>query len=99
MKKKKRAERILQWSLRLDWIGLGSHILQAMHFSPQVLPNPDKKSKWEKDVKIESTLTLPAVTMSDSGNITCIGANEAGINSATTNLLVVGKRHAIYSVY
>ncbi|KAF5897586.1 macrophage colony-stimulating factor 1 receptor, partial [Clarias magur] len=43
------------------------------------------------NLKMQSTLILPAVTMSDSGNITCIGANEAGVNSSTTHLLVIDK--------
>lgn len=38
-----------------------------------------------------SKLILPAVNMSDSGNITCSGTNEAGVNSSTTSLLVVDK--------
>uniref|UniRef100_A0A672SU60 receptor protein-tyrosine kinase n=1 Tax=Sinocyclocheilus grahami TaxID=75366 RepID=A0A672SU60_SINGR len=38
---------------------------------------------------IESILVVPAVQLSDSGNITCTGQNEAGANSSTTHLLVV----------
>ncbi|CAB1337048.1 unnamed protein product [Coregonus sp. 'balchen'] len=38
---------------------------------------------------IESILTIPAVDQSDTGNITCIGTNEAGVNKSTTSLLVV----------
>uniref|UniRef100_A0A672MYJ7 receptor protein-tyrosine kinase n=1 Tax=Sinocyclocheilus grahami TaxID=75366 RepID=A0A672MYJ7_SINGR len=38
---------------------------------------------------IESLLIIPAVQLSDSGNITCTGQNEAGANSSTTHLLVV----------
>ncbi|KAL0974036.1 hypothetical protein UPYG_G00214550 [Umbra pygmaea] len=38
---------------------------------------------------IESTLTIFFVDQSDTGNITCIGTNEAGVNSSTTSLLVV----------
>uniref|UniRef100_A0A8C1ZPM0 receptor protein-tyrosine kinase n=1 Tax=Cyprinus carpio TaxID=7962 RepID=A0A8C1ZPM0_CYPCA len=38
---------------------------------------------------IESILIIPAVQLSDSGNITCTGQNEAGANSSTTQLLVV----------
>uniref|UniRef100_A0A8C9TVE5 receptor protein-tyrosine kinase n=1 Tax=Scleropages formosus TaxID=113540 RepID=A0A8C9TVE5_SCLFO len=36
-------------------------------------------------------LTIRAVTLSDTGNYTCIGVNEAGINSSTTYLKVIGK--------
>uniref|UniRef100_A0A8C1ZSH4 receptor protein-tyrosine kinase n=1 Tax=Cyprinus carpio TaxID=7962 RepID=A0A8C1ZSH4_CYPCA len=36
-----------------------------------------------------SILIIPAVQLSDSGNITCTGQNEAGANSSTTQLLVV----------
>ncbi|XP_067103499.1 macrophage colony-stimulating factor 1 receptor 1-like isoform X2 [Osmerus mordax] len=38
---------------------------------------------------IESILTIPAVELSDTGNITCTGTNEAGANSSTTYLLVI----------
>ncbi|XP_015205530.2 macrophage colony-stimulating factor 1 receptor [Lepisosteus oculatus] len=40
---------------------------------------------------IRSILTIPKVSMSDTGNITCIGINEAGVNSSTTYLQVVDK--------
>uniref|UniRef100_A0A673XCG7 receptor protein-tyrosine kinase n=1 Tax=Salmo trutta TaxID=8032 RepID=A0A673XCG7_SALTR len=38
---------------------------------------------------IESILTIPVVDQSDTGNITCIGTNEAGVNKSTTSLMVV----------
>lgn len=53
----------------------------------------NKAKKYNDHWEINSTLILPAVTMSDSGNITCIGTNEAGVNSSTTRLLVIGKKH------
>ncbi|KAJ8383632.1 hypothetical protein AAFF_G00216030 [Aldrovandia affinis] len=36
-----------------------------------------------------SVLTMLALNVSDTGNITCTGANEAGANSSTTHLQVV----------
>uniref|UniRef100_A0A8C1ZS13 receptor protein-tyrosine kinase n=1 Tax=Cyprinus carpio TaxID=7962 RepID=A0A8C1ZS13_CYPCA len=49
-----------------------------------------QKSTMEGDrLAIESILIIPAVQLSDSGNITCTGQNEAGANSSTTQLLVV----------
>uniref|UniRef100_A0A8C1ZRG6 receptor protein-tyrosine kinase n=1 Tax=Cyprinus carpio TaxID=7962 RepID=A0A8C1ZRG6_CYPCA len=49
-----------------------------------------EKSTMEGDrLAIESILIIPAVQLSDSGNITCTGQNEAGANSSTTQLLVV----------
>ncbi|KPP77067.1 hypothetical protein Z043_103534 [Scleropages formosus] len=42
-------------------------------------------------LNIESILTIRAVTLSDTGNYTCIGVNEAGINSSTTYLKVIEK--------
>ncbi|XP_060771184.1 macrophage colony-stimulating factor 1 receptor-like isoform X2 [Neoarius graeffei] len=58
--------------------------------SSHLLPKPKNELKWKNDVaEIKSTLILPAVTMSDSGNITCIGANDAGVSSSTTSLLVI----------
>ncbi|KAK6305691.1 hypothetical protein J4Q44_G00244710 [Coregonus suidteri] len=43
----------------------------------------------DKQVHITSTVTIPAVTMSDTGNFTCTAINEAGANSSTTYLQVV----------
>uniref|UniRef100_A0A672YXG1 receptor protein-tyrosine kinase n=1 Tax=Sphaeramia orbicularis TaxID=375764 RepID=A0A672YXG1_9TELE len=40
---------------------------------------------------IESILTISAVDPTDTGNISCVGTNEAGVNSSTTYLLVVDK--------
>ncbi|KAF7702314.1 macrophage colony-stimulating factor 1 receptor isoform X2 [Silurus meridionalis] len=58
--------------------------------SSRLLPKPEMKPSWEAErVLIKSTLILPSVTMSDSGNITCIGTNAVGVNSSTTRLLVV----------
>uniref|UniRef100_A0A8C9VJU0 receptor protein-tyrosine kinase n=1 Tax=Scleropages formosus TaxID=113540 RepID=A0A8C9VJU0_SCLFO len=42
-------------------------------------------------LNIKSILTIRAVTLSDTGNYTCIGVNEAGINSSTTYLKVIEK--------
>lgn len=68
--------------------------MKNLVFFPQELPDPVNDAKWEDNVvNIKSTLILPAVTMSHTGNITCIGSNEAGVNSSTTHLLVVGKTH------
>lgn len=47
-----------------------------------------------ENLDIESILTIPAVDLSDTGNISCIGTNEAGVNSSTTYLLVVGESHS-----
>uniref|UniRef100_A0A8C7L0W2 receptor protein-tyrosine kinase n=1 Tax=Oncorhynchus kisutch TaxID=8019 RepID=A0A8C7L0W2_ONCKI len=50
-----------------------------------------KRASTSKDSRldIESILTIPAVDQSDTGNITCTGTNEAGVNSSATYLLVV----------
>ncbi|XP_053498105.1 macrophage colony-stimulating factor 1 receptor isoform X1 [Ictalurus furcatus] len=67
-----------------------NYVLTWNHSSCLKLPDPENKPLHEDNtVKIRSTLILPSVTMSDSGNITCIGTNEAGVNSSTTRLLVV----------
>uniref|UniRef100_A0A8C1ETP7 receptor protein-tyrosine kinase n=1 Tax=Cyprinus carpio carpio TaxID=630221 RepID=A0A8C1ETP7_CYPCA len=61
--------------------------------SSRKLPRAEEKSMMQGDrLAIESILTIPAVQLSDSGNITCTGQNEAGANSSTTHLLVVGKK-------
>uniref|UniRef100_A0A8C2A9P5 receptor protein-tyrosine kinase n=1 Tax=Cyprinus carpio TaxID=7962 RepID=A0A8C2A9P5_CYPCA len=58
--------------------------------SSRKLPRAEEKSMMQGDrLAIESILTIPAVQLSDSGNITCTGQNEAGANSSTTHLLVV----------
>uniref|UniRef100_A0A7N8XSV5 receptor protein-tyrosine kinase n=1 Tax=Mastacembelus armatus TaxID=205130 RepID=A0A7N8XSV5_9TELE len=43
----------------------------------------------ENRLDIQSILTIHAVDLADTGNISCIGTNEAGVNSSTTYLLVV----------
>ncbi|XP_072524382.1 macrophage colony-stimulating factor 1 receptor [Salminus brasiliensis] len=60
--------------------------------SSRALPSPEERSRSKGDgLAIVSTLTIPAVRLSDSGNITCTGINDAGVNSSTTQLLVVEK--------
>ncbi|KAM3866531.1 macrophage colony-stimulating factor 1 receptor [Diretmus argenteus] len=49
------------------------------------------QSSGENRLDIESILTIHSVDLADRGNITCIGTNEAGVNSSTTYLLVVDK--------
>uniref|UniRef100_A0A665U130 receptor protein-tyrosine kinase n=1 Tax=Echeneis naucrates TaxID=173247 RepID=A0A665U130_ECHNA len=49
------------------------------------------RSSGENRLDIQSILTISAVDLTDTGNISCIGTNEAGVNSSTTYLLVVDK--------
>ena len=49
------------------------------------------RSGGENRLDIQSILTISAVDLADTGNLSCIGTNEAGVNSSTTYLLVVGK--------
>lgn len=49
------------------------------------------RSSGENRLDIQSILTISAVDLADTGNISCIGTNEAGVNSTTTYLLVVDK--------
>ncbi|XP_061689998.1 macrophage colony-stimulating factor 1 receptor isoform X2 [Syngnathoides biaculeatus] len=49
------------------------------------------RSSGENRLDIQSILTIPSVDLADTGNISCIGTNEAGVNSSTTYLLVVDK--------
>lgn len=49
------------------------------------------RSSGENRLDIQSILTISSVDLTDTGNISCIGTNEAGVNSSTTYLLVVGK--------
>ncbi|KAK5925132.1 hypothetical protein CgunFtcFv8_017680 [Champsocephalus gunnari] len=51
------------------------------------------RSNGENRLDIESILTIAAVDLADTGNITCTGTNEAGVNSSTTYLLVVDKAY------
>ncbi|XP_062857069.1 macrophage colony-stimulating factor 1 receptor-like [Trichomycterus rosablanca] len=60
------------------------------HSSNVELPSPVEKPEMQGErFSISSKLTLPAVSLAHSGNITCTGANEAGVNTSTTSLLVV----------
>ncbi|XP_034545156.1 macrophage colony-stimulating factor 1 receptor [Notolabrus celidotus] len=49
------------------------------------------RSSGENRLDIQSIFTLSTVDLTDTGNISCIGTNEAGVNSSTTYLLVVDK--------
>uniref|UniRef100_A0A674N2L1 receptor protein-tyrosine kinase n=1 Tax=Takifugu rubripes TaxID=31033 RepID=A0A674N2L1_TAKRU len=49
------------------------------------------RSSGENRLDIQSILTISAVDLADTGNISCIGTNEAGVNSSNTYLLVVEK--------
>ncbi|XP_077465236.1 macrophage colony-stimulating factor 1 receptor [Stigmatopora argus] len=49
------------------------------------------RSSGENRLDIQSILTIPAVDLADTSNISCVGTNEAGLNSSTTYLLVVDK--------
>ncbi|XP_072295619.1 macrophage colony-stimulating factor 1 receptor 1-like [Eucyclogobius newberryi] len=51
----------------------------------------EAKSNGENRLDIQSVLTISSVDLADTGNISCIGTNEAGVNSTTTYLLVVDK--------
>ena len=46
----------------------------------------------ENRLDIESILTAKSLSPDDAGNITCIGTNEAGVNSSTTYLRVIGRK-------
>ncbi|CAJ1058560.1 macrophage colony-stimulating factor 1 receptor [Xyrichtys novacula] len=48
-------------------------------------------SSGENRLDIQSIFTISAVDLTDTGNISCIGTNEAGVNSSATYLLVVDK--------
>uniref|UniRef100_A0A669F6I3 receptor protein-tyrosine kinase n=1 Tax=Oreochromis niloticus TaxID=8128 RepID=A0A669F6I3_ORENI len=55
-------------------------------------PNFYYNVTWKYTTKsVKSTLTIAAVDLADTGNISCIGSNEAGVNTSTTYLLVVDK--------
>uniref|UniRef100_A0A7N9AY14 receptor protein-tyrosine kinase n=1 Tax=Mastacembelus armatus TaxID=205130 RepID=A0A7N9AY14_9TELE len=61
-------------------------------------PNFNYNVTWKYSTKsvcmrktCHSILTIHAVDLADTGNISCIGTNEAGVNSSTTYLLVVDK--------
>ncbi|XP_056625497.1 macrophage colony-stimulating factor 1 receptor [Triplophysa dalaica] len=59
------------------------------HSSIKLPPGVEKSTMAGDRLAIESILIIPAVRLSDSGNITCTGQNEAGANSSTTQLMVV----------
>ena len=52
----------------------------------------DARSNGENRLDIESILTAKSLSPNDAGNITCIGTNEAGVNSSTTYLRVIGRK-------
>ena len=62
-----------------------------MYLSLQTCITEENVQSNNNRLDIESILTIPAVELSDTGNITCTGTNEAGANSSTTYLLVIGQ--------
>lgn len=67
-------------------------------FCPQrVIVEEKVRSGGENRLDITSILTISAVELADTGNISCIGTNEAGVNSSTTYLLVVGQSLVVVS--
>ncbi|TKS72411.1 Macrophage colony-stimulating factor 1 receptor 1 [Collichthys lucidus] len=56
----------------------------------KVMVEEKVRSSGENRLDIQSILTISSVDLTDTGNISCIGTNEAGVNSSTTYLLVVG---------
>ncbi|KAJ8405469.1 hypothetical protein AAFF_G00319420 [Aldrovandia affinis] len=59
------------------------------HTSRTMLSIEDKVHSEGSRLDIQSILTIPSVNKADTGNITCLGINEAGVNSSTTYLQVV----------
>ncbi|KAG5853378.1 hypothetical protein ANANG_G00072660 [Anguilla anguilla] len=59
------------------------------HSSRTLLPPEEKVHSEGSRLDIVSILTIPSVSKADTGNITCQGVNEAGVNSSTTYLQVV----------
>ncbi len=76
-------------------LGCGGMLILSLvlnHVSLQKVTVEEKvRSSGENRLDIQSILTISAVDLRDTGNISCIGTNEAGVNSSTTYLLVVGK--------
>uniref|UniRef100_A0A4W5LJL9 receptor protein-tyrosine kinase n=1 Tax=Hucho hucho TaxID=62062 RepID=A0A4W5LJL9_9TELE len=60
--------------------------LKALDFSHKMI-----QEDQSNQVHITSSVTIPAVAMSHTGNFTCTAMNEAGFNSSTTYLHVVDK--------
>ncbi|XP_042563904.1 macrophage colony-stimulating factor 1 receptor [Clupea harengus] len=71
------------FNYNITWIHNSSHALRV---------EEDVKSKGSQ-LDIESIYTIPEVTADDSGYITCVGTNEAGINSSSTHLQVIDEAY------
>lgn len=64
----------------------------TVEYHPQRVTIEERvRSSGENRLDIQSILTISAVVLADTGNISCIGTNEAGVNSSNTYLLVVGE--------
>lgn len=64
----------------------------TVDYHPQKVTIEERvRSSEENRLDIQSILTISAVVLADTGNISCIGTNEAGVNSSNTYLLVVGE--------
>ncbi|KAL7854261.1 hypothetical protein AOLI_G00211050 [Acnodon oligacanthus] len=68
-----------------------AYVVTWHHSSNMMLHAKDIVSRSQDLVHIKSVLTLPEVSVSDAGNLTCTGKNRYGENSSTISLTVVDK--------
>uniref|UniRef100_A0AAR2IS79 receptor protein-tyrosine kinase n=1 Tax=Pygocentrus nattereri TaxID=42514 RepID=A0AAR2IS79_PYGNA len=61
--------------------------------SNKMLNGTETVSRSQDLVHIKSVLTIPEVSVSDTGNLTCTGRNRYEENSSTISLTVVGEFH------
>ncbi|KAL0993866.1 hypothetical protein UPYG_G00114910 [Umbra pygmaea] len=61
------------------------------HSYYKILNVSQEFSRNKDQFEITSSVTIPAVAMSHTGNFTCTAMNEAGANSSTTHLEVIDK--------
>lgn len=83
-------ESILDCEIRLPNHNFNSDFTSSFYLQKATIEER-VRSSGENRLDIQSILTISAVDLADTGNISCIGTNEAGVNSSTTYLLVVGK--------
>ncbi|KAL2088691.1 hypothetical protein ACEWY4_015590 [Coilia grayii] len=63
------------------------------HTSPNAIELEERVKSKGSRLDIESILSIAAVAPDDAGNFTCVGSNEAGVNSSSTRLQVVDEAY------